>query len=69
MTELSIELTRTQNEFPQFRIWSETVGDRPRRFVARRRSPDINPHTVITGDLDELRATLTNATAPRVTAQ
>src|SRR5450755_2174847 len=54
-------------EFPRFRIWQETVGDRV-RYVARRVYAGSAPHTVVTHDLDELRATLNQAPAdPQVT--
>jgi hypothetical protein len=47
-------------EFPAFRIWRESICGRV-RFIACRLHPDLHPHTVITADLDELRAAL----APR----
>jgi len=59
MTDLPpAELASMRHEFPQFRIWQEAFADRQPRFVARRRYPGINPHTVITPDLAELRAAL-----------
>jgi len=44
-------------DFPQFRIWAETLGQRT-RYTARRLDPGTSPHTVVTSDLDELRAAL-----------
>jgi hypothetical protein len=45
-------------EFPAFRIWRETTRDRV-RYIARSPHLDLNPHTVVTDDLGELRAALT----------
>lgn len=56
------ELAALQAEFPVFRIWQEITGDRV-RFVARSRRRGLNPHTVVTADLSELRDALT-PTAP-----
>jgi hypothetical protein len=44
-------------EFPQFRIWGETVRGRV-RYVARRLDSGTGLHTVVTSDLAELRAEL-----------
>jgi O-methyltransferase involved in polyketide biosynthesis len=46
-----------RQDFPCFRIWSEVTGDRT-RYVARRLPIGTGPHTVVTADLDELRAIL-----------
>jgi hypothetical protein len=54
---MSDELTTLQGEFPDFRIWRETIADRV-RYVARSRHANLNPHTVVTDDLAELRAAL-----------
>jgi hypothetical protein len=51
------ELTGLQEEFPSFRIWTETIGKRA-RYVARSQRPGLNPHTVVTDDAAELRAAL-----------
>ena len=51
------------DEYPGFRVWQEVTGDRV-RYVARRLSPGIGPHTVVTADVDELRAVLDSASAP-----
>lgn len=56
------ELASMRQQFPQFRIWQEDTGRREPRFVARRRHPGINPHTVITADPAELRIALTAPT-------
>jgi hypothetical protein len=48
--------------FPQFRIWREFLGGRP-RYVARRLDPGTRPHTVITTEPAELRAALTKLPA------
>jgi hypothetical protein len=59
------ELDRLQAGFPQFRIWREIICDRA-RYVARREDPGARPHTVVTADLDELRAALSaGACQPR----
>jgi hypothetical protein len=44
-------------EFPAFRIWREIIGDRI-QYVARRRSPDTHPHSVVTADAARLRSLL-----------
>src|SRR5260370_5042472 len=55
------EIERLRQEYPGFRIWREAIGDRV-RYVARRLRPGTGPHTVVTADLDELRAVLADAT-------
>jgi S-adenosyl methyltransferase len=50
-------LTALQAEFPAFRIWRETICGRV-RYNAIRRQPGVHPHTLVTGDLDEMRAAL-----------
>src|ERR1022692_966284 len=50
-------LAGLREEFPCFRIWRERTCDRI-RYVARSLHPGLNPHTVVTDDLDELRAAL-----------
>jgi hypothetical protein len=52
------ELAMLAAGFPGFRIWRETVPGRT-RYVARGVSLGVRPHTVVTGDLAELRAALT----------
>jgi hypothetical protein len=51
------DLAELRREFPQFRIWRETLPDRS-RYVARSQRAGLNPHTVVTDDLGELRAAL-----------
>ena len=46
-----------QQEFPGFRIWQESHGER-KRFVACRIVASIRPHSVVTADPDELRDAL-----------
>jgi hypothetical protein len=46
-----------QQEFPGFRIWQESHGDR-KRFVACRLLAGTRPHSVVTADPDELRDAL-----------
>ena len=56
-------LAQIEQQFPQFAIWREATGDRI-RYIARARDLTINPHTVVTADLHELRATLAEAAPP-----
>jgi hypothetical protein len=51
------ELAVSQAQFPCFRIWREETCDRA-RYVSRSLHYRLNPHTVITDDLWELRAAL-----------
>lgn len=50
-------LPSLQEQFPGFRIWKEAIGERV-RYVARSERPGLNPHTVVTDDIGELRAAL-----------
>jgi hypothetical protein len=52
-----------QLEFPHFRIWRELAGSRM-RYTAQRMSPGQGLHTIITGDLGELRAVLSAGCPP-----
>jgi hypothetical protein len=62
-TAAALALTALQNDFPQFRIWSEkTQGGC--RYIARSRRLSQNPHTLITPDPAELRAALSAALTP-----
>ena len=54
MTDVLLGL---QQEFPGFRIWQESHGDR-KRYVACRVLAGTRPHSVVTADLDELRDAL-----------
>jgi hypothetical protein len=56
--EVLAELTRLRAEFPGHWIGTETIPGRGIRYLARARQHDIQPHTVITPDLSELRAAL-----------
>lgn len=49
-----------QREFPQFVIWREALRDRI-RYIARARDLSTPLHTVVTADLEELRAALADA--------
>jgi len=51
------DLPALRQQFPGYDIRQETTGERT-RYVARRRDRSLHPHTVITADPDELRATL-----------
>jgi hypothetical protein len=44
-------------EFPCFRIWRERTCDRV-RYIARSLHPGLNPHTIVTDDIAELRDAL-----------
>jgi hypothetical protein len=60
------ELISLRKDFAGFRIWRETIGERV-LYVARSRRAGLNPHTVVTSNLAELRAALEsspNATRP-----
>ncbi len=52
-------LGHIQLEFPHFRIWRELAGSRM-RYTAQRISPGQGLHTIITGDLGELRDALSD---------
>ena len=54
------ELAALQADFPQFQIWPEVTLDRL-RYISVSTDLDLNPHTVVTGDLAELRAILQSA--------
>jgi hypothetical protein len=51
-------LDQLRTDFPDFDIGREIIRDRL-RYVSRRRRPGVQPHTVVTADLDELREALT----------
>ena len=44
------QLAALRDEFPGFRIWRETIGDRM-RYIARGAGLGISPHTVVTDEL------------------
>ena len=54
------ELAALRADFPQFQIWPEATLDRL-RYVSVSTRLDLNPHTVVTGDLGELRTVLQSA--------
>jgi S-adenosyl methyltransferase len=60
----SLELASLRHDYPGFRVWQEVTGDRV-RYVARRLPLGGGLHTVVTADLDELRAVLDEAPAPQ----
>ena len=51
---------KMQRDFPGHRIWREIIPGRT-VYVARSLHPAAHPHTVITPDLRELLAALTQA--------
>lgn len=51
------EIILLRADFPDHRIGTETIVDRI-RYVARSHRDEVHPHTVVTPDLDELRAAL-----------
>jgi hypothetical protein len=53
-------LMKIQRDFPGHRIWREIIPGRT-VYVARSLRPAARPHTVITPDLPELLAVLTEA--------
>jgi hypothetical protein len=53
-------LDQLRTDFPDFDIAREIIRDRL-RYVSRRRRPGVQPHTVATADLEELREALTSA--------
>ena len=54
---MSDELTVLRDEFPEYRIWREETPGRS-RYIARSRHQGARPHTVVTGELTELRDAL-----------
>lgn len=56
-------LASLQEQFPAFRIWREVTGEHA-RLVAVRRHAGTSPHTVVTADIDELRAALSSPAHP-----
>lgn len=54
---MSDDLTVLRDEFPAYWIWREVTPGRS-RYVARSRHQGLNPHTVVTPDLGELRDAL-----------
>jgi O-methyltransferase involved in polyketide biosynthesis len=54
------DLAVVRADFPAYQIWREEGRDQP-RYVARSRVWRLNPHTVVTPDLAELRDALSPA--------
>jgi hypothetical protein len=65
MTE---EFGEVQREFPHYQIWQEVSQVRQPRYAARARDLTVNPHTVVTADLAELRTELAVSPPPLATA-
>jgi O-methyltransferase involved in polyketide biosynthesis len=63
-SQADTSLPALRAEFPQFRIWQETIGDRT-RYIARRLDPGSGTHTVVTPDPGELRTALSGDPAAR----
>jgi len=53
----TVRLDQLRTDFPDFDIAREVIRDRI-RYVSRPRRPGIQPHTVVTANLEELRAAL-----------
>jgi len=62
------DLPVLRQQFPGFEIWREVTGERT-RYIARRRHTWLSPHTVVTADPDELRATLHHDEYPQAIAE
>jgi len=60
---VSEDLAVLRAEFPAYEMWQEDTPGRI-RYVARSRAPGVNPHTLITADVEELREVL--RTAPKI---
>lgn len=58
-----LELACLREQFPGFRIWREETWGRT-KYIARSQQAGLNPHTVVTGDLGELRTALGAAPEP-----
>ena len=61
------ELADLREEFPGFKIWKEVIGERT-RYIARSLTLGSHPHTVVTANLDELRAALDQGAEQQVAA-
>jgi hypothetical protein len=59
---MSTELELLRDQFPDFDLTAENIRGRM-RYISRSRHPGQNPHTVITGDPDEIRDALRGAGA------
>ncbi len=56
---------KARREFPGHKIWRELTSGHA-VYVARSRHPGARPHTLVTPDLPELLAALTDASGPGV---
>jgi O-methyltransferase involved in polyketide biosynthesis len=65
MPTLGDDLTVLRADFPGYKIWQEHTPGRA-RYVARSLRDGLNPHTVVTSDLAELRDTLGPARSAEV---
>jgi hypothetical protein len=61
------DLAVLRSEFPGYRIWRELTPGRV-RYVARSLRAGLNPHTVVTADISELRDVLEPADGPDLAA-
>jgi hypothetical protein len=61
------DLAAVRADYPGYRIWREITPGR-QRYVVRSLLPGLNPHTVVTDDLSELRELLQPAGAPDLAA-
>ena len=57
------DLAVLRADYPGYKIWREITPGRD-RYVARSLIAGLNPHTVVTDDLGELRDVLEPAAAP-----
>jgi O-methyltransferase involved in polyketide biosynthesis len=66
MPTLGDDLTVLRADFPAYKIWEEHTPGRA-RYVARSVRDGVNPHTVVTSDLAELRNALGPARSAGIT--
>lgn len=59
------ELTRLRMRFPRHHIFRDVANDRGVRYMAHGTESSVRPHTIITGDLAELRYELEEASQYR----
>ncbi len=62
------DLETLRREYPGFRIWMETIGDRT-RYIACRTHLGNSPHTVVTTDLAELLGALADEPLQQASAR
>ena len=64
--DIAAELAELRLRFPAFRIVREAVlGRRRARYFVRSTRDGVHPHTLVTGDLAELREELSRSSQPR----